>query len=269
MTADNASTQDPSGSPVENHVKNHVENEVERPAQEDEAAHLRMVEALLFAATEPLDEASLSARLPEGADVPSLLAELSAHYANRGVNLLQVAGKWAMRTAPDLHFLLQEHRQQMRKLSRAGLETLAITAYHQPVTRAEIEDVRGVSLSKGTLDLLMELGWVRIRGRRRTPGRPVTYGTTDGFLEHFGFQHVKDLPGLDELKASGLLEGQARTDLLPLSHREPEDPLEDGDDGSQATLPKLGSSQAAETDKSPQSGDSEPVQTAEIIDIQG
>ncbi|MBT5191528.1 MAG: SMC-Scp complex subunit ScpB, partial [Rhodospirillaceae bacterium] len=134
-------------------------------ATEDEAGYLRMVEALLFAATEPLDVASLSARLPDGADVPVLLEELATHYANRGVNLVKVAGKWALRTAPDLHFLLQEHRQQTRKLSRAALETLAITAYHQPVTRAEIEDVRGVSLSKGTLDLLMELGWVRIRGR--------------------------------------------------------------------------------------------------------
>ncbi len=228
------------------------------PEMEEEAGYLRMVEALLFAATEPLDVASLTARLPDGADVPVLLEQLSANYANRGVNLMQVAGKWALRTAPDLHFLLQEHRQQTRKLSRAALETLAITAYHQPVTRAEIEDVRGVSLSKGTLDLLMELGWVRIRGRRRTPGRPVTYGTTEGFLEHFGFQNVKDLPGLDELKAAGLLEGQARTDLLPLSHREPEDPLEEGDDGSQAILPE---------------DDAEAVETAgssaEIIDLQG
>ena len=264
MTADNASTKGP--------VENRVEDQVVRAAEEDEAGHLRMVEALLFAATEPLDEASLFARLPEGADVPGLLAELTAHYANRGVNLVQVAGKWGMRTAPDLHFLLQEHRQQMRKLSRAGLETLAITAYHQPVTRAEIEDVRGVSLSKGTLDLLMELGWVRIRGRRRTPGRPVTYGTTAGFLEHIGFQNIKDLPGLDELKAAGLLEGQARTDLLPLSHREPEDPLEVGDDGSQATLPEYGGSEAPKTGETGDSAKAEasgPARTAEIVDIQG
>ena len=230
-----------------------------RPMGEHEAGHLRMVEAMLFAATEPLDVASLSARMPEGANVTAILQELVGVYANRGVNLVQVAGKWALRTAPDLHFLLQVHRQQTRKLSRAGLETLAITAYHQPVTRAEIEDVRGVSLSKGTLDLLMELGWVRIRGRRRTPGRPVTYGTTEGFLEHFGFENIKDLPGLDELKASGLLEGQARTDLLPLSHGEPEDPLEDGDDGSQAFL----------GDDDETARKSAPSQSAEIIDIQG
>ena len=225
------------------------------PTEEEEAGYLRMIEALLFAATEPLDIPSLTGRLPDGADVPKMLEELTQHYANRGVNLVKVAGKWALRTAPDLHFLLQEHRQQTRKLSRAALETLAITAYHQPVTRAEIEDVRGVSLSKGTLDLLMELGWVRIRGRRRTPGRPVTYGTTEGFLEHFSFESIKDLPGMDELKASGLLEGQARTDLLPLSHREPEDPLEEGDDGSQAILPD--DEQAEENPSS-----------AEIIDLQ-
>jgi len=231
----------------------------EQPTPEQGGGYLRMVEALLFAATEPLDVASMAKRLPDGVDVPKLLKLLEAHYAKHGVNLVRVAGKWAMRTAPDLHFLLQEHRQQHRKLSRAALETLAITSYHQPVTRAEIEDVRGVSLSKGTLDLLMELDWVRIRGRRRTPGRPVTYGTTDGFLEHFGFQNIKDLPGLDELKAAGLLEGQARTDLLPLSHREPEDPLEDGDDGSLAIWPV---EERGESDE-------RPVQSAKIIDIQG
>ncbi|MFP6699502.1 MAG: SMC-Scp complex subunit ScpB [Alphaproteobacteria bacterium] len=249
MTAETASNGEPTVEKVT----------AEEVTAEEASGYLRMAEALLFAATEPLDEASLSARLPDGADVPVLLAELVAVYENRGVNLVRVAGKWALRTAPDLHFLLQEHRQQTRKLSRAALETLAITAYHQPVTRAEIEDARGVSLSKGTLDLLMELGWVRIRGRRRTPGRPVTYGTTEGFLEHFGFQSAKDLPGLDELKASGLLEGQARTDLLPLSHREPEDPLEEGDDGSMTILPEH--DDAVDDDRN------EP-QTAEIIDLQ-
>ena len=229
------------------------------PDRKGEAGYLRMVEALLFAATEPLDLTSLTARLPDGLDVPKLLEQLQVHYEHRGVNLVQVAGKWALRTAPDLHFLLEEHRQTTRKLSRAALETLAITAYHQPVTRAEIEDVRGVSLSKGTLDLLMELGWDRIRGRRRTLGRPVTYGTTEGFLEHFGFQNIKDLPGLDELKASGLLEGTARTDLLPLSHKEPEDPLEEGDDGSLTTL----------ADDNPHNKDNKLQQSAEIVDIHG
>ena len=225
----------------------------------EEVGYLRMVEALLFAATEPLDLDSLTARLPDGLDVPKLLTQLQLHYEPRGVNLVQVAGKWALRTAPDMHFLLEEHRQTTRKLSRAALETLAITAYHQPVTRAEIEEVRGVSLSKGTLDLLMELGWVRVRGRRRTLGRPVTYGTTGGFLEHFGFQNIKDLPGLDELKASGLLEGSVRTDLLPLSHKEPEDPLEEGDDGSLTTL----------ADDNPQNRDKKLEKSAEIVDIHG
>ncbi len=225
----------------------------------EEVGYLRMVEALLFAATEPLDLDSLTARLPDGLDVPKLLTQLQLHYEPRGVNLVQVAGKWALRTAPDMHFLLEEHRQTTRKLSRAALETLAITAYHQPVTRAEIEEVRGVSLSKGTLDLLMELGWVRVRGRRRTLGRPVTYGTTGGFLEHFGFQNIKDLPGLDELKASGLLEGSVRTDLLPLSHKEPEDPLEEGDDGSLTTL----------VDDNPHNRDKKLEKSAEIVDIHG
>lgn len=176
--------------------------------------HLRMTEALLFAAAEPLDEASLAARLPEGADVPALLLELKAFYANRGVNLIQVAGKWALRTAPDLAPLLEKHRQVSRKLSRAALETLAIVAYHQPVSRAEIEEIRGVGLSRGTLDLLFEAGWVRPKGRRRSPGRPITYGTTDDFLSHFGLESLGDLPGVDELKAAGLLDARPSTELL-------------------------------------------------------
>ncbi len=195
----------------------------------EEAQQLRMVEALLFAAEEPLDEASLAARLPDGADVPALLQELSQHYTGRGVNLNTVAGKWAFRTAEDLRFVLEEHRQTTRRLSKAALETLAIIAYHQPVTRAEIEEVRGVGLSKGTLDLLMEIGWVRVRGRRRTPGRPVTYGTSDGFLDHFGLEAVKDLPGLEELKAAGLLEGEISIPT-PATMSAPEDPLEEGDE---------------------------------------
>lgn len=167
---------------------------------------LRMVEALLFAAAEPLDQASLAARLPEGADVPALLHTLRQEYAAHGVNVVCVADKWALRTAPDLAFLLQHEVSHTRRLSRAAIETLAIVAYHQPITRAEIEDMRGVSLSKGTLDQLLELGWVRPRGRRRTTGRPVTYGTAEAFLEHFGLAAIDDLPGLDELKATGLLE---------------------------------------------------------------
>jgi segregation and condensation protein B len=168
--------------------------------------HLRMAEALLFAATEPLDEATLAKRLPEGADIPATLATLAEQYRDRGVNLSQVAGRWAFFTAPDLSGLLQEFRQATRKLSRAAIETLAIIAYYQPITRAEIEEVRGVSLSQGTLDVLIETGWVRLRGRRRTPGRPVTYGTTDDFLVHFGLLALDDLPGIEELKAAGLLD---------------------------------------------------------------
>jgi len=169
--------------------------------------HLRMLEALLFASAEPLTEAMLAERLPRGAEVTSLLRDLQHAYASRGVNVVEVAGGWAFRTAEDLAFLLSREAVEPRKLSRAALETLAIIAYHQPVTRAEIEEVRGVSTSKGTLDVLLETGWIRIRGRRRTPGRPVTYGTTAPFLDHFSLQAIDDLPGLDELKGSGLLEG--------------------------------------------------------------
>lgn len=168
--------------------------------------HLRMLEAILFAAAVPLDEAALAGSLPQGADLPALLVELRTNYAGRGVNLMQVAGKWQFRTAPDLAFLLRKEQPEQKRLSRAAIETLAIIAYHQPVTRAEVEDVRGVALSKGTLDALMEVGWVKIRGRKRTPGRPVTYGTTEAFLVHFGLESVGHLPGLDELKAAGFLE---------------------------------------------------------------
>ena len=177
------------------------------------ANHLRMVEALLFAAAEPLDEETLSARLPACADVGRLLQEIAAAYAGRGVNLVRVAGKWTFRTAEDLSFLMHREAVEERPLSRAALETLAIIAYHQPVTRAEIEEIRGVGLSKGTLDVLMAAGWVRMRGRRRTPGRPITYGTTAGFLEHFGLDQVGDLPGLDELKAAGLLSSRIPADF--------------------------------------------------------
>ncbi|HEX4295836.1 MAG TPA: SMC-Scp complex subunit ScpB [Rhizomicrobium sp.] len=170
------------------------------------AEHLRMTEALLFAAEEPLEAKALATSLPEGADVPALLDELQRQYEKRGVTLLCVADKWQFRTAPDLAFLLRKEKPEQKRLSRAALETLAIVAYHQPVTRAEIEDIRGVALSKGTIDALMEIGWVKIRGRKRTPGRPVTYGTTEAFLVQFGLESVNHLPGTDELKAAGFLE---------------------------------------------------------------
>jgi segregation and condensation protein B len=173
----------------------------------DRDQHLRIVEAMLFAATEPLPLAKLSAFLPEGTDVEALIDDLQSNYANRGVNLVNVAGSYMLRTAPEVAFVLRRETVQQKKLTKAGLETLAIVAYHQPVTRADIEDIRGVAISKGTLDALLDIGWVRMRGRRKSPGRPVTYGTTDGFLRHFGLNEITDLPGLQELKAAGLLEG--------------------------------------------------------------
>ncbi len=204
-------------------------------------AHLRMVEALLFASAEPLDAAVLAARLPGDADIGDILSELQRQYASRGVNLVRVAGKWMFRTAEDLSWLLTHQVQETRRLSRAALETLAIIAYHQPVTRAEIEAIRGVSTSRGTIDVLLETGWIRLRGRRRTPGRPVTFGTTDGFLAHFGLEAIQDLPGLEELKGAGLLEGQIPAGFhVPMPNdssdlTESEDPLEPGDLADLAT----------------------------------
>jgi segregation and condensation protein B len=196
---------------------------------------LRLLEALLFASAEPLDETVLAARLPTDTDVGDALNRLQAEYAPRGVNLVRVAGKWSFRTASDLSWLLTKDSVVTRKLSRAAIETLAIVAYHQPVTRVEIEEVRGVVASKGTLDVLLETGWVRPRGRRKTPGRPVTYGTTEAFLSHFGLERLDDLPGLDELKGSGLLDGRLPAGFaVPIPSDDPalrddEDPLEPGD----------------------------------------
>ncbi len=167
---------------------------------------LRLAEALLFAAGEPVSEDAIAERLHDGADVASLMAELAGHYAERGVNLTRVAGKWAFRTAPDLAPHLRIETRVARKPSRAAVETLAIIAYHQPVTRTEVEEIRGVAASKGTFDVLLEAGWIRPMGRRRTPGRPATWGTTPAFLEHFGLGELTDLPGIDELKASGMLD---------------------------------------------------------------
>ncbi len=172
----------------------------------DDSQLLCILEAMLFAASEPLTEATMASRLPEGTDVPALLDELSGHYANRGVHLVRVGSKWALRTAPDVAPALRLETEVPRKLSQAALETLAIIAYHQPVTRAEIEEIRGKSLSRGTLDTLLEAGWVHPKGRRRTPGRPVTWGTSDEFLDQFGLESVEDLPGIEELKASGLID---------------------------------------------------------------
>jgi segregation and condensation protein B len=193
---------------------------------------VRAVEALLFAAVEPLSAADLQRRLPEGADVGQAIADLRGRYAGRGVELVCVADRWCFRTAPDLAALLGERREEPRRLSRAALETLAIIAYHQPVTRAEIESVRGVALSKGTLDVLIEHGLVRLRGRRRTPGRPVTLGTTPAFLELYGLASLTDLPGAADLRAAGLLslDVPAGFHMGPtVASVEAEDALEDGE----------------------------------------
>ncbi len=205
----------------------------------DDAQNLRLLEALIFASATTLDEAALSERLPDGVDLAALLADLAELYANRGVNLVKVAGGWTFRTAPDLKDRLKIEKQVSRKLSRAAVETLAIIAYHQPVTRAEIEAIRGVGLSKGTLDLLFEQGWIQPLGRRRAPGMPVTWGSTNFFLEHFGLAALEDLPGFDELKAAGLLDANANIAIyrpddgdLPLEPgegEEAEEPLNNGD----------------------------------------
>ena len=181
---------------------------------EDRFQLLRLLEAVLFASTEPISEKVLKARLPQDADLPGLLSEIAETYANRGVNLAKIEDRWAFRTAPDLAQMLSIERKVNRKLSRAGIETLAIIAYHQPVTRAEIEEIRGVIISKGTLDLLLEIGWIRPAGRRETPGRPVTWATTGAFLEHFGLENTASLPGVEELRAAGLLDARAGISTL-------------------------------------------------------
>lgn len=182
------------------------DKESRRGEDHDRAEELRILEALLFAAGEPLDEKVLAKRLPAGTDVRAVLTQLQKEYEPRGVNLVRIAGKWVLRTANDLGWLLTHESVITKKLSRAAIETLAIVAYHQPVTRAEVEEIRGVSTSKGTLDVLLETNWIRLRGRRKAPGRPVTYGTSEAFLSHFGLEALTDLPGLDELKGAGLIE---------------------------------------------------------------
>lgn len=182
----------------------------------------RIAEAMVFASAEPVSERLIAEKLPEGTNVRMVMKRLSGFYGLRGVNLLRVGGNWAFRTAADLSFLIHRDQTDVRKLSRAALEVLSITAYHQPVTRAEIEEIRGVATSRGTLDVLLESGWIRMRGRRRTPGRPVTYGTTLEFLDHFGLEELRDLPGMDELKGAGLLSAR-----IPSNFRVPVPPADD------------------------------------------
>ena len=209
-------------------------NEPEQAA-EVRPEELRLLEAMLFASDEPIDEKDLAARLPEGTNLAGALEQLRQDYASRGVNLVRVDGKWTFRTATDLSWLLSKESTERRKLSRAAIETLAIIAYHQPVTRSEIEELRGVSTSAGSVDVLLETGWIRPRGRRKTPGRPVTYGTTSDFLSHFGIDQVADLPGLEELKGAGMFDGRLPPGFsVPMPSddaalREDEDPLEPGD----------------------------------------
>src|SRR6185295_4608363 len=202
---------------------------------EKRAEELRLLEAMLFASAVPLDEKELAARLPKDIDVRAALMRLQQDYVARGVNLMRVNGKWAFRTANDLSWLLSKETTETRKLSRAAIETLAIIAYHQPVTRAEIEDIRGVTTSKGSVDVLLETGWIKPRGRRKGPGRPLTYGTTAEFLSHFGLDAVGDLPGLEELKGSGLLDSRLPAGFaVPMPSDDPalhddEEPLDPGD----------------------------------------
>lgn len=219
---------------------------------------LRLLEALLFAAAEPLDERTLAKKLPDGVDVKAALQQLQEDYAPRGVNLVRVAGKWTFRTALDLSWLMTRESTETKKLSRAAIETLAIIAYHQPVTRAEIEEIRGVVASKGTLDVLLETGWIKPRGRRKVPGRPLTFGTTEAFLAQFNLESLGDLPGLDELKGAGLLDDRLPSGFA-VPHpsddpalREDEDPLEPGDldlalaPAAEPELPLKGSSEPGE-----------------------
>jgi segregation and condensation protein B len=211
------------------------DNENENSEPQARAEELRLLEALLFAAAAPLDEAQLARRLPAGVNVRDTLMALKAEYATRGVNLVRVGKKWTFRTASDLSWLLTKFTKETKKLSRAAIETMAIIAYHQPVTRAEVEEIRGVSAAKGSIDVLLETGWIRPRGRRKAPGRPLTYGTSEKFLEHFGLEEVGDLPGLDELRGAGLLDPRLPPEFaVPVptddnALREDEDPLEPSD----------------------------------------
>ncbi len=212
----------------------------EATAARHQAEALRIAEALVFASAEPVSVGFIEERLPRGIDARAILHRLKEDYAGRGVNLVQVDDHWAFRTAADLSFAIRKDETEVRKLSRAALEVLAIIAYHQPVTRAEIEDIRGVQTSKGTLDVLMEAGWVRFRGRRRSPGRPVTLGTTRDFLDHFGLEELRDLPGLEELKGAGLLSGRIPANFnipLPMGS---DDLTDEEDPITQLDLEELG-----------------------------
>ncbi|MBM1219121.1 SMC-Scp complex subunit ScpB [Ponticoccus sp. SC2-23] len=191
----------------------------------------RMVEAILFATAEPVTIRELTGRMPHGCDPAEALVHLRKRYEGRGVSVMKIGDAWAIRTAPDLGFLMQREKVETRKLSRAAIETLAIIAYHQPVTRAEIEEIRGVSVSRGTIDQLLEMEWIRFGRRKMTPGRPVTFVVTEGFLDHFGLETARDLPGLKELRSAGLLDNRP-----PPGHGLDDDEGDEDSDGSQPPL---------------------------------
>lgn len=178
---------------------------------------LRAVEALLFASSDPIDEKTLIEILPESADIEKIIENIQDFYKGRGIELKKINNKWMFKTASDLSFIMQKEAKVQKKLSKAGLETLSIIAYHQPVSRAEIEEIRGVSVSPGTIDTLLELNWIRVKGRRKAPGNPITYGTTEEFLVHFDLTNIRDLPGLDELKSTGLLDSNLPPDMFPIN----------------------------------------------------
>jgi segregation and condensation protein B len=237
----------------------------------DRTQQLRLVEAVLFASVQPVDEAALAQRLPEGADVPGLLGELQQIYAQRGVNLVRVAGRWALRTASDLAPYLRVEATVQRKLSRASVETLAIIAYHQPVSRAEVEEIRGVALSKGTLDILLEAGWIKPAGRRDTPGRPLTWRTTPAFLDQFGLADLDDLPGIEDLKAAGLLERRPGLATIAMRTEEAEaaraEAAEDVAEAAEARAERAAEDKAAVEDAALARGNGRDGHVAETVPV--
>ena len=218
------------------------------------AEDLRVLEALLFASSEPVPERAIAERLGEKADIPALLEDLKRYYEGRGVELLQANGRWSFRTAPDVTERLRLEKLVPRKLSRAAIETLAIVAYHQPVTRAEIEEIRGVVVSTGTVDILLEEGWIKPRGRKQVPGRPVMWGTSNAFLDHFGLESIQDLPGIDELRAAGLLDSRGG---MAYATRGSETLLFDTDESDEALEPLLGGDEGDEAGSGSQAAEGE------------
>jgi segregation and condensation protein B len=238
---------------------------------EEQADQLRLLEALLFASATPLDEAAIKLRLPDGANIPALMADLDLHYRERGVHVVKTAGGWTLRTATDLAPRLKLVQKVQRRLSRAAIETLAIVAYHQPVTRAEIEDIRGVVVSSGTLDNLMEVGWIAPKGRRQAPGRPVTWVTTETFLLHFGLAELGDLPGMEELRAAGLIGPRPDFALretgslaeMPLNPGEVDAGADEAERAEREAAEEIAASPAASDDDDDDSADADDAADAE------